>query len=58
MARGFIYSIISAICLGSLAIFAKTGLAMGMAPMQIVQYRFSSEPCFFSDGSARHSHNC
>ncbi|WP_319468817.1 EamA family transporter [uncultured Pseudodesulfovibrio sp.] len=40
MARGFIYSIISAICLGSLAIFAKTGLAMGMAPMQIVQYRF------------------
>lgn len=41
MTRGIIYAIISACCLGTLAIFAKTGLAMGMAPMQIVQYRFS-----------------
>lgn len=41
MGRGILYSIISAICLGSLAIFAKTGLSMGMEPMQIVQYRFS-----------------
>ncbi|QJB56932.1 DMT family transporter [Pseudodesulfovibrio sp. zrk46] len=41
MGKGIAYSIISAICLGSLAIFAKTGLSMGMAPMQIVQYRFS-----------------
>ena len=41
MGRGIVYSVISAICLGSLAIFAKTGLAMGMDPMQIVQYRFT-----------------
>ncbi len=41
MVQGFLYAIISACCLGTLAIFAKTGLAMGMAPMQIVQYRFT-----------------
>lgn len=41
MIRGILYAVISACCLGTLAIFAKTGLAMGMAPMQIVQYRFS-----------------
>ncbi len=41
MVQGFIYATISACCLGTLAIFAKTGLAMGMAPMQIVQYRFT-----------------
>lgn len=41
MGRGIIYSVISAICLGTLAIFAKTGLAMGMEPLQIVQYRFT-----------------
>lgn len=41
MARGILYSIISAIGLGSLAIFAKAGLAMGMAPLQIIQYRFT-----------------
>jgi drug/metabolite transporter (DMT)-like permease len=41
MVRGIIYSIISAICLGTVAIFVKTGLAMGMVPMQIIQYRFT-----------------
>ncbi|OEU70853.1 MAG: hypothetical protein BA863_16125 [Desulfovibrio sp. S3730MH75] len=41
MTRSIIYSIISAICLGCLAILAKTGLAMGMEPMQIIQYRFT-----------------
>lgn len=41
MARSFLYTIVSAICLGTLAIFAKTGLAMGMGPLQIVQYRFT-----------------
>lgn len=41
MTRGIIYSILSACCLGTLAIFAKTGLAMGMVPEQIVQYRFT-----------------
>jgi len=41
MGRGIIYSVVSAICLGSLAIFVKAGLAMGMVPMEIVQYRFT-----------------
>lgn len=41
MGRGILYAIISAVCIGSLAIFAKTGLAMGMEPLQIIQYRFA-----------------
>lgn len=40
MNRGFVYSIVSAICLGTLAIWIKMGLALGMEPVQIVQYRF------------------
>lgn len=40
-ARGIICSIVSAVGLGTLAIFVKTGLAMGMHPLQIIQYRFT-----------------
>ena len=39
--RGITCSVVSAIGLGTLAIFVKTGLAMGMAPLQIIQYRFT-----------------
>lgn len=41
MGRGLAYSIISAVCLGTLAIWAKLGLGLGMAPTEIVQYRFT-----------------
>jgi len=41
MVRGIIYAIVSACCLGTVAIFVKTGLAIGMEPTQIVQYRFT-----------------
>ncbi|WP_421903593.1 DMT family transporter [Maridesulfovibrio sp.] len=41
MVKGLIYSILSALGLGTLAIFFKLGLAMGLQPVELVQYRFS-----------------
>lgn len=40
MARGFVYSVVSAVCLGTLAILAKMGLAMGFSSVQVVGCRF------------------
>ncbi|TIH18169.1 DMT family transporter [Marinifilum sp. JC120] len=41
MVKGLVYSILSAIGLGTLAIFFKLGLAMGMEPLELIQYRFT-----------------
>ena len=40
MAKGLVYSVVSAVSLGVLAILAKLGLAMSLQPLEIVQYRF------------------
>ncbi|NDV27072.1 DMT family transporter [Desulfovibrio sp. JC010] len=41
MVKGLIYSILSALGLGTLAIFFKIGLGMGLEPLELVQYRFT-----------------
>lgn len=41
MAKGLLYSILSALGLGTLAIFFKIGLEMGLEPLELVQYRFT-----------------
>ncbi|WP_163292906.1 DMT family transporter [Desulfovibrio sp. JC022] len=41
MGKGLIYSVLSAIGLGTLAIFFKLGLATGLEPLELIQYRFT-----------------
>lgn len=41
MHKGLVYSIMSAVGLGTLAIFFKLGLGMGLGPLELIQYRFT-----------------
>lgn len=41
MVKGLVYSILSALGLGTLAIFFKIGLGMGLEPLELIQYRFT-----------------
>ncbi|WP_432734591.1 DMT family transporter [Maridesulfovibrio sp. FT414] len=41
MVKGLVYSVLSALGFGTLAIFFKLGLAMGLEPLELIQYRFS-----------------
>ncbi|WP_419781927.1 DMT family transporter [Maridesulfovibrio sp.] len=41
MLKGPLYSIMSALGLGTLAIFFKLGLGMGLDPLELIQYRFT-----------------